>query len=118
MDAETAEVKALWLRRIESVVTKTNWWQAYVGQMKGGVMSAAQAPGVMKVYMVAIEGGPITQIEQMHLKNREQDIRADLTHMHIKTKLEVSGLLIYSIDSLDEGEWAPSATIDCDPCTY
>jgi hypothetical protein len=31
---------------------------------------------------------------------------------------EVSGLLIDPIDSLDEGEWAPSATIDCDPCTY
>jgi hypothetical protein len=87
--ASSGELKLMWLRAIEAVVVKTKWWGLYMGQMKGGVMSAAQQSGVRKVYLVAIEGGPISQVETMHLKLRMKEIQKDLVQMKVKARVEV-----------------------------
>ena len=55
-------------------------------------MAAAQASGVKTVYLVCIEGGPISQVEAMHLPQRRKDLQADLDKLRLENshvKLEI-----------------------------
>ena len=52
-------------------------------------MSAAQQSGVKTVYLVAIEGGPISQVEAMHLPQRKKELQTDLERMSTGSQVQL-----------------------------
>jgi len=70
----------------ESVRT-SNWWTGYKVGVKGKVIMCAQMPGVKRVVMIAIDGGPISQLEARELPALKQQAQFDLETKSIAVEL-------------------------------
>ena len=70
----------------ESVRT-SNWWTGYKVGVKGKVIMCAQMPGVKRVVRIAIDGGPISQLEARELPALKQQAQFDLETKSIAVEL-------------------------------
>ena len=70
----------------ESVRT-SDWWVGYKVGIKGKVMMCAQMPGVKQIVMIALDGGPISQLEARELPILKQQAQFDLETKSIAVEL-------------------------------
>jgi hypothetical protein len=89
--------KAATLAALTKKVMEGPWWGAYMGQVMGNVKALCQQGH--KVTMVGIQGGPITQMEQVEMAKVKINIEADLRSSLLGLKPEIEldlGLESYS----------------------
>ena len=89
--------KAAALAALTKKVMEGPWWGPYVGQVMGNVKALCQQGH--KVTMVGIQGGPITQMEQVEMAKVKINIEADLRSSLLGLKPEIEldlGLESYS----------------------
>ena len=70
----------------ESVKT-SEWWSGYKDGIKGKVLVCAQIAGTKRVVLIAIEGGPISQLEARELPALKQQVQFDLERKAIDVEL-------------------------------
>eukprot|EP01043_Picozoa_sp_COSAG02_P013247 COSAG02_NODE_526_length_20707_cov_11.431337_20_plen_613_part_00 len=70
----------------ESVKT-SDWWTGYKDGIKGKVMVCAQIRGTKRVVLIAIEGGPISQLEARELPALKQQAQFDCEKKGIDVEL-------------------------------
>lgn len=63
---------------LADILSLTQWFQMYSAQVKVAVLGAASRAQHRRVIMACIEGGPITQAEQLRMSIIKKDIEADL----------------------------------------
>ena len=73
-------------------VRKSEWWLSYKTKIKGQIIICAQMAGVKRIVMIAIEGGPISDLEARELPSLKQQAQADLETKGISTEVNIQDM--------------------------
>lgn len=101
----------------ESVKT-SDWWTGYKDGIKGKVMVCAQIRGTKRVVLIAIEGGPISQLEARELPALKQQAQFDLEKKGINVELTSTDMTFesflreHSTGNLDGSKAQRTAPVD------
>jgi hypothetical protein len=99
-------------------VKTSDWWVGYKDGIKGKVIVCAQIRGTKQVVLIAIDGGPISQLEARELPALKQQAQFDLEKKGINVELTSTSMTFSAFlqehgrDNTDASKAQRTAAVD------